>query len=143
MYTNILIPIDGSEASSQALREALKLAKEQGARVCLTHVYEPMKHVVTESAVDLTPAIRRQGEALLNEALEHASNAGVAATTALVAAGGRRIPAAIVEQAVAANADLIAMGTHGRGGIERLILGSVAEGVARRAGIPVLLIHGH
>jgi nucleotide-binding universal stress UspA family protein len=142
MFTSILIPIDGSEASSQALREALKLAKEQGAKVCLTHVYETIKHVVTEGAVDLTPAIRRQGEALLNEALEQARKAGVAATTALVAGGDRRVPVAIVEQATAAHADLIAMGTHGRGGIERLMLGSVAEGVARRASIPVLLIHG-
>lgn len=140
MYTHILVPVDGSEASTAALREALKLAKEQDAKVRLTHVYEPIRHVVTEGFVDLTPAIRRQGEQILAEALTRAREAGVDATTTLVAAGNRRVPAAIVEEATAAGADLIAMGTHGRRGVERLLLGSVAEGVARRATVSVLLI---
>lgn len=140
MYKRILVPVDGSESSSAALKEALKLAKEQGARICLVHVYERVKHVVTEGVVDLTPSLRRQGEQLLAEAQGQARKAGVKATVALVAAGSRRIAAVIVEQAAAAGADLITMGTHGRRGFERLILGSVAEGVARRATVPVLLL---
>jgi len=140
MYKRILVPVDGSQSSAAALTEALKLAKEQGARVCLVHVYERVKHVVTEGVVDLTPSLRRQGEQLLAEALRQAHKAGVKATVALVAAGSRRISAVIVEQATAERADLIAMGTHGRRGFERLILGSVAEGVARRATVPVLLL---
>ena len=140
MYKRILVPLDGSESSAAALKEALKLAKEQGARICLVHVYERVKHVVTEGVVDLTPSLRRQGERLLAEALMQAHKAGVKATVALVAAGSRRVPAVIVEQATAERADLIAMGTHGRRGFERLILGSVAEGVARRATVPVLLL---
>jgi nucleotide-binding universal stress UspA family protein len=90
--------------------------------------------------VDLTPALRRQGEQLLADAMRRARQAGVKATAALVAAGSRRVPAVIAEQAAAERADLIAMGTHGRRGFERLILGSVAEGVARRATVPVLLL---
>jgi nucleotide-binding universal stress UspA family protein len=140
MYKRILVPVDGSQSSVAALTEALRLAKEHGARLCLVHVYERVRHVVTEGVVDLTPALRRQGEQLLAEALRRAHKAGVKATTALVAAGSRRVPAVIVEQATAERADLIAMGTHGRRGFERLILGSVAEGVARRATVPVLLL---
>ena len=140
MYKRILVPLDGSKSSAAALREALKFAKEQGARVCLTHIYEQIKHVVTEGVVDLTPALRRQGEQLLADAAARARKAGVKATTALVAAGSRRISAVIVERAAAEGADLIAMGTHGRRGFERLVLGSVAEGVARSATIPVLLL---
>ena len=140
MYKRILVPLDGSKSSAAALREALKFAKEQGAKVCLTHIYEQIKHVVTEGVVDLTPALRRQGEQLLADAAARARKAGVKATTALVAAGSRRISAVIVEQAAAEGADLIAMGTHGRRGFERLVLGSVAEGVARSATIPVLLL---
>ncbi len=140
MYKRILVPLDGSAASAAALKEALKFAKEQGARVCLTHVYERIKHVVTEGVVDLTPTLRRQGEQLLADAASRARKAGVKATSALVEAGSRRIPAIIVEQAAAEGADLIAMGTHGRRGVERLLLGSVAEGVARRATVSVLLI---
>ena len=140
MYKRILVPLDGSKSSAAALREALKFATEQGAKVCLTHIYEQIKHVVTEGVVDLTPALRRQGEQLLADAAARARKAGVKATTALVAAGSRRISAVIVEQAAAEGADLIAMGTHGRRGFERLVLGSVAEGVARSATIPVLLL---
>src|SRR5574341_418702 len=140
MYKRILVPLDGSQTSAATLKEALKFAKEQGARVCLTHVYERIRHVVTEGVIDLTPTLRRQGEQLLAEAVTQARKAGVKATVALVAAGSRRIPAAIVEQAAAEGADLIAMGTHGRRGFERLMLGSVAEGVARRATVPVLLL---
>ena len=47
MYKRILVPLDGSKTSAVALKEALKLAKEQRAQVCLTHVYEHVKHVVT------------------------------------------------------------------------------------------------
>ena len=142
MYKRILVPLDGSKASAAALKEALKLAKEQRAQVCLTHVYERVRHVVTEGVIDLTPALRRQGEDLLKAALAQARKAGVKATAKLVEAGSRRIPAVIVERAATERADLIAMGTHGRRGFERLIVGSVAEGVMRRATVPVLLLPG-
>jgi len=142
MYKRILVPLDGSKTSAAALKDALKLAKEQRAQVCLTHVYERVKHVVTEGVIDLTPALRRQGEDLLKAALAQARKAGVKGTAKLVEAGSRRIPAVIVERAAAERADLIAMGTHGRRGFERLIVGSVAEGVMRRANIPVLLLPG-
>jgi nucleotide-binding universal stress UspA family protein len=142
MYKRILVPLDGSKASAAALKEALKLAKDQRAQVCLTHVYERIKHVVTEGVIDLTPALRRQGEELLTGALAQARKAGIKATAKLVESGSRRIPAVIVERAAAERADLIAMGTHGRRGFQRLILGSVAEGVMRRATVPVLLLPG-
>ena len=140
MYKRILVPLDGSKTSAAALKDALKLAKEQRAQVCLTHVYERVKHVVTEGVIDLTPALRRQGEDLLKAALAQARKAGVKGTAKLVEAGSRRIPAVIVERAAAERADLIAMGTHGRRGFEHLVLGSVAEGVLRRATVPVLLL---
>jgi nucleotide-binding universal stress UspA family protein len=140
MYRHILVPVDGSKPAATALREALKLAREHGARISLIHVVEPIRHVVTEGAIDLTPTLRRAGERLLADAAQQAHKAGVKARTALVAAGSRRISAVIVAEAAAQGADLIAMGTHGRRGFERLILGSVAEGVARRATVPLLLL---
>jgi nucleotide-binding universal stress UspA family protein len=140
MYKLILIAVDGSESSRQALEEALLLAAEQRAAVRFVHVCEPMRHIVMEGVVNLDHEIRRQGEAVLWEATERARVYGVTATTALVDAGERRVAAAIVDEAESAGADLIAMGTHGRRGFEKLLLGSVAEGVARRACVPVLLI---
>ena len=140
MYKLILIPVDGSEASREALEEALLLAGEQRAAVRLVHVIEPMHHIVLEGVIDLTHAMRRQGELLLDQAAERVHAYSVPATTALLEAGDRRVAAAIVDEAAAAGADLIAMGTHGRQGVEHLFLGSVAEGVARRASVPVLLV---
>jgi nucleotide-binding universal stress UspA family protein len=140
VYKLILIPVDGSESSRQALEEGLLLAAQQRASVRLVHIFESMGHVVIEGVVDLDQSLRQQGELVLWEAAERAGAYGVKATTALVEAGERRVAAAIVDEAESAGADLIAMGTHGRRGVEKLLLGSVAEGVARRASVPVLLI---
>lgn len=142
MYRLILIPVDGSEPSRAALQEALELAKEQGARARLIYVCEPMHHVVVEGVIDLTAAVRREGEQVLKDGVDRARALGVEASSALVEAGTRRVAAAIVDEAVATGADLVAMGTHGRRGVEHLLLGSVAEGVARRVSIPLLLIRG-
>lgn len=141
MYKLILIPVDGSESSRQAMEEGLLLAAEQHAAVRLLHVCESLGgHVVIGSVADLDQAVRQKGELVLWEAMERARAYSVKATTVLVEAGERRVAAAIVDEAESAGADLIAMGTHGRRGFEKLLLGSVAEGVARRAGVPVLLI---
>ncbi len=140
MYKQILIAVDGSETSRFALGEALKLAREQGAKVLLLHVYEPIVTSSTHGLVDLTQAIRNEGEKIAADAVEEAQKAGVEARSRVLDAAGRRVASVIVEEASAASADLIVVGTHGRRGLEHLVLGSVAEGVARRATVPVLLI---
>ncbi|KPK19375.1 MAG: hypothetical protein AMJ67_05715 [Betaproteobacteria bacterium SG8_41] len=140
MYKQILIAVDGSETSRLALDDALQLAREQGAKVLLLHVYEPIISSSTHGVVDLTEAIRSEGEKIAAAALEEARKAGVEARNRVVDAAGRRVASVIVEEANAADADLIVLGTHGRRGLEHLVLGSVAEGVARRAAVPVLLI---
>jgi len=106
------------------------------------YVCEPMHHLLVEGVIDMTAAVRRHGESVLEEALRAARAAGVDAVAALIEAGDRRAAEAIVDEAAAAGADLIAMGTHGRRGIEHLLIGSVAEGVMRRAKVPVLLVRG-
>ncbi len=140
MYKQILIAVDGSETSRLALDDALQLAREQGAKVLLLHVYEPIISSSTHGVVDLTEAIRSEGEKIAAVALEEARKAGVEARNRVVDAAGRRVASVIVEEANAADADLIVLGTHGRRGLEHLVLGSVVEGVARRAAVPVLLI---
>jgi nucleotide-binding universal stress UspA family protein len=81
-------------------------------------------------------------EHALDHAIERARTHGVRVTTAAVNAAGRQTADVITAEAVVSGADLIAMGTHGRRGIQRTLLGSVAEGVARSATVPVLLIRG-
>ena len=83
--------------------------------------------------------MRMEGEAVLKDAEKASAGSGVEVTTILVNAGARRIATAIVEEGEACGADLIFIGTHGRKGFEHLVLGSVAEGVVRRATVPVLL----
>ena len=139
MFKQILVPVDGSNTSNAAIHQALALAKEQGAKVRLLTVYEPIKHGTSEGRIDLTAAMRMEGEAILRDAEEATADSGVEVTTGLVNAGTRRIATAIVEEGAAWGADLIFIGTHGRGGFEHLLLGSVAEGVVRRATVPVLL----
>jgi nucleotide-binding universal stress UspA family protein len=140
MYRKILVPVDGSRASTAALAEALRFAGEQGARLTLLFVCESMYHILAEGPVDLTASIRREGETILADAAVRAREARVDAEAALVEAGERRVAEAIVEEAERHGADLIAMGTHGRRGVQHFMLGSVAEGVIRRATIPVLLL---
>jgi nucleotide-binding universal stress UspA family protein len=140
MYKKILVPTDGSEPSNAALQEALKFAKTLGSAVRIVYVWQPMSYILAEGPVDLSAAMRREGEVILDGAAAKAREAGVAAEIALVEAGDRRVPAAIAEEAVRAQSDLILMGTHGRRGFEHLVLGSVAEGVLRRASVPVLLL---
>jgi nucleotide-binding universal stress UspA family protein len=140
MYKKILVPLDGSTTSTAALTEALRFASAQSARLTLLFVCESLRYILMEGPVDLTASIKREGETILSEAAAKARAAGVDAEVALVEAGERRVAEVIVEEAKRSGADLIAMGTHGRRGVQHLMLGSVAEGVIRRAGTPVLLL---
>ena len=140
MYRRILIPVDGSTPSDAALVEALRFAHEQGARVRLVYICEPLQYILAEGPVDLSTEVRRQGELIISAATAKARKAAVAAEAALLETADRRVEEAIVNEARTWGADLIAMGTHGRRGFEHLVLGSVAEGVLRRATVPVLLL---
>ena len=140
MYKRILVPLDGSAPSNAALQEALKFARSCGSALRLAYVCEPLAYILAEGPIDLASAMRRQGEQILSETAAKAHEAGVSAETALIEAGDRRVAAAITGDAARSSSDLIMMGTHGRRGFEHLVLGSVAEGVLRRATVPVLLL---
>ncbi len=143
MYQRILVPVDGSETSRAALQEAIKLAKQLGARLKLVHVIENTRVFDAEGMVDqstLLDIATRSGEQVLSRAREVAQKEGIEAETTLLEAGGDRNENVIVAEAKQWLAELIVIGTHGRSGISRLLFGSVAEGVVRGATMPVLLI---
>jgi len=145
MYQRIMVPVDGSETSRKALQEAIKLAQLFHARLKLVHVVENARVFDAEGMVDyaaLREVATKGGELILSRAKEMAEQAGVAAETALLEAGGDRNENVIVSDARQWLAELIVIGTHGRSGISRLLFGSVAEGVVRGATMPVLLIRG-
>ncbi len=144
MYQRILLAVDGSSTSDAALEEGIKLAKDQGARLRLVHVldFSPLAWG-TEGYIDLTvieDAIRRTGEQILAKASQRAAEQKVEVESELLECFGERVPHRISEEAEHWGADLIVIGTHGRRGFDHLLLGSVAEGVSRRASVPVLLV---
>ncbi|BCK88104.1 putative universal stress protein [Sideroxyarcus emersonii] len=144
MYQRILIPVDGSETSECALQEAIKLAHRE-ARLRLVYVLEEIYLLDAEgyAYIDFTSlqaAMRNTGERTLALALEQVKQAGLSAETALLEAKGERIASVIESEARHWPADLIVIGTHGRSGLNRLLLGSVAEGLVRVATVPVLLV---
>ncbi|WP_231188713.1 universal stress protein [Haladaptatus sp. DYF46] len=144
MYDRILLPVDGSEGAKTAIEQAITHAQTYDAEL---HVL----HVIDQSAVELTtPSIEgistdvvyeqlnEQGQALVNEVTEETNEAGVTTTTEIVEYGSpyEEIQSYAAEQDI----DLIVIGTHGRSGLDRQLLGSVAEKVIRTAEVPVLAV---
>jgi nucleotide-binding universal stress UspA family protein len=155
MYKRILVAIDGSVTSDLALREAIGLAKNQNATLRLVHVVDvtPPVYTTTEAAsavalhfplAEYQEALQEAGEELLRTRATTARDAGVNVDTKLITVGmrGERIYEAIEEQSKQWPADLIVVGTEGRRGFQRLMIGSVAEGLVRISTKPVLLIRG-
>jgi len=147
MFQRILAAYDGSDVARHALREAIQLANEQQAQLRIVSVVDlgPLFWVPVArfDVADVEKAVIQQAENDLADAAAMARQAGTAPETVLRRANGRRVSDEIIAEATSWPADLIVMGTHGRGGVERLVLGSVAERVARAAPVPLLLVRGH
>jgi len=146
MYKHILVAVDGSETSNLALKESIKLAKEQHAALRLIHVVdETPAYMIVEAPYPIRQyqeALRKAGEKELTDCAAMVRDKGVIFDTklAIVETITQRICDLINEEAEQWPADLIVIGTHGRRGFNHLLLGSVAEGVIRLATKPVLII---
>jgi len=149
MYKRILVTVDGSTTSEHALRHAIGLAKGLSAALRVVHVVDMgVLPLGQELAIDIdaiSKARRAAGEQVLKKARETCRAGGIEAELQLLETGTptQRIAAAIADEADAWPADLVVAGTHGRTGVQRLLLGSVAEGIARVSPVPVLLIPLH
>lgn len=153
MYKHILVAVDGSETATLALKEALRLSKDQKAQLRLIHVLDnsSVSLAMADASLqdarlidDLNNALHKAGEDILSAAATVVRQDGIEPETIIktVEALGARIAEIIEEEATNWPADLIVIGTHGRRGVRRLLLGSVAEGVVRIATKPVLLVRG-
>ena len=143
-YKRILVAVDGSAASTKGLREALRLAKAAGAKLCILHVVDEFYAFAGYDGLgptaDLVPLFREGGRKVLDKAKRAADAARVRATVVLREMIGGPAAGPIVREARKQRADLIVLGTHGRRGVRRLVLGSDAEQVVRSASVPVLLV---
>ncbi len=145
MYRRILVPIDGSATSAHGLDEAIKLAKLTGASLRLMHVGDELAFATgfetyPTYAADLAPLMKQAGEEILEQGRACVAANGIAVDTQLFETFATRVSELVVEQAKAWGADLIVIGTHGRRGVGRLLLGSDAEQIVRTAPVPVLLV---
>ncbi|AVQ85661.1 MULTISPECIES: universal stress protein [unclassified Variovorax] len=146
MYSRILVPLDGSPTSLAGLDEAIRLARIEESTLRLLHVVDELKYAWSFDSLagcgsDLIPLMQEAGEQILQQGREQAQAAAVRCETVLVTALGGRVCDIVIEQAKAWNAGLIVLGSHGRGGVGRALLGSDAEQILRSAPAPVLLVH--
>jgi nucleotide-binding universal stress UspA family protein len=146
MFKRILVAVDGSHTAMVALQEAIKLGKELQAQLRVVHVVD-MVTVDWPAAgdfEDVTEVLHKASAQVFEKAEEELCKAGMSAEMKLleIETMGHRIAEMVVNEAAAWPADLIVIGSHGRRGVSRLLLGSVAEGVARISSTPVLIISG-
>ena len=145
MYTHILVPVDGSPTSDRGLEEAVKLAKLTGARLRLIHVVDELFYAtgmgeIGSMTADLIPLLREGGEEILKTCKARVEASGVLVDTALFDSFAGRVCDLVVAEAMRWHADLIVLGTHGRRGVGRVLMGSDAEQIVRLAPTPVLLV---
>jgi len=146
MFRRILVPIDGSGPSRVGLERAIALARNQQARLRLMHVVDENGVVQgmepTMNVGDLLDGLVADGRKILAAAAATVKKHGVKADTVLYEVLIGRVADRIVREAAKWHADVIVMGTHGRRGIGRLVMGSDAENVLRQSPVPVLLVRG-
>jgi nucleotide-binding universal stress UspA family protein len=145
MYTHVLVPLDGSAEAERALPIAARLARASGGSLSLVRVVRAPVEFEAGLAPPATwapaarPEEREEATAYLELLRQQDGLEGVSTTTTVYAGP----PAAMVLAAVASGgADLIVMTSHGRTGVQRWLLGSVAAEVAREALVPVLIVRG-
>lgn len=147
MYKHILLPYDGSELSDKALTEAIGLARSEKAKITLFYVVGPhhlmvgggravpgLKRLETE----YVEKIRTEAAAMLDAARQRAATAGVDCVTVLE--DGTNAYQNIVDAAKRERCDLILMASHGRRGLEGMVIGSQTIKVLTHASVPVLVV---
>ncbi len=138
MYDDILVPTDGSPAAAAAIDHAVDLAQTYGGRVHALYVVDASAFASIDAGSEMVvDALEQEGEQAVEAVAERADAAGVETETHVVSGTAYR---GILDYIESEGIDLVVMGTHGRRGIERFLLGSVTERVVRSAEVPVLTV---
>ncbi len=142
----ILLPIDDSDISEAAIRAVKTYARSQDSQVRVLHVIEPMPAgydpqtmgpVADPAMVVVLDEQKSDAEELVRRAAQELKSAGLDVRTAVETGDAKH---AILNVAAEWHPDLIVVGSHGRKGLDRLLLGSVSEAIARRAACSVLIV---
>jgi len=146
MYSKILVPVDGSATSNSGLAEAIRLAGLTGGTLGLLHVIDMMPlsyapEVGMAGSPTLFDVLSDAGKEILAGAQSAATKAGVRSETRLIDNLAGRVCDLVIDEAGRWGADVIVIGSHGRRGVGRALLGSDAEQIARMSSVPVLIVH--
>ncbi|WP_416839455.1 universal stress protein [Haloferax sp. DFSO52] len=138
MFDEILLPIDGSSASETAVPHVFELAERFDSVVHVLFVVDDTRDSISIMDGPILDSLEQEGHRHVEEMVKRATERGIDAVGAVI----RGAPyEAIVEFADEHDIDVIVMATHGRTGVERVLLGSVTERVVRTAPVPVLTVH--
>lgn len=149
MFKRILVAVDGSSTADRGLGTAVSLAADQGATLYAVHVVDQgalaigaagLEYTLPEYTKTVSEDLRKNGEKILARAEAFGRKKHQSVVPVLVESRGASIATAVVAQARKLKADLIVMGTHGRRGLQRLVMGSDAEAILHDAHVPVLLV---
>ncbi|EKP67512.1 universal stress protein [Acinetobacter baumannii] len=143
LYQHILVPIDGSETSMVAMKEAIKIGKALNSKITVVQVMALDRiiadlYVKTGQTNELIERTRTYLLDILEQAKQQFLQEGLSVETKLLE--GFVVHEEIIQAAQELNADLIVMGSHGRTGVRKLVLGSVAQKVLGESHIPVLIV---
>ncbi|SCG85750.1 universal stress protein [Methanobacterium congolense] len=130
MFKNIMVPTDGSKFADKAADIAIEMAKKFSARVTAVHV-------IDDKLIYPFEVLEEEGKTVLNQVQEKGRDNGVQVDEILIVGSPTRDMEKIVEKA---DADIIVIGTHGKTGLEKLLMGSVAENTLKTVKVPVLIV---
>lgn len=144
MFKHILVPVDGSSTAGQAIGKAMAIAEAFKSAVTVVYVIDPYAFtgVGTDFAygqAEYLSAAAAEAEEAIKAAKQAFEARGISVTGSVVE--GHSIYRGILDAAASVNADLVVMGSHGRRGLERLVLGSVTAQVLSHAHVSVLVVH--
>lgn len=143
MYKRILVPFDASEGSGTALETAACLLRPRGGAIRLVHYFDEMAFPdAFWYGLPVIESAREAGAAMLEAAVKRAESLGAHAESQLLLGGRKRLGQCISDEARSWGADLVVLGSHGRKGIGRVLLGSGAEQIIRETAVPALVVRG-
>ena len=137
MYERILVPTDGSAGAREAFEHALALAEQFGAELHVVNAVDPAMIPPEVGAESVLDALRESGRDAVDELHDRGEAAGAAVESAVLDGHPQ---GAILQYVEDHDVDLVVMGTHGRTGLGRWLLGSVTERVVRTCPVPVLTV---
>ncbi|TVO51201.1 MULTISPECIES: universal stress protein [Denitromonas] len=147
MYKHIIVAVDDSPTSQRAIEEAAALSAASGARLTVVHavdeaLFAHFNRVTLASRDAVQQALIKEGQSVLESAVAAATAAGTKPESKLLASEHHSTSDQIVQAVVQLGADLLIVGSHGRRGVQRLLLGSVAEKLLKKVSISVMVVRG-